>query len=68
MKLVENKSGSRVEWALRMTEVEKAAAGARSLDCAEVFAIPNDSASLGVTNGCVDARSVRSQRCSRNRG
>lgn len=52
MRLVENRSGSRVEWALRMTEVEKAAAGARSLDCAEVFAIANDSASLGMTNGC----------------
>ena len=48
VKLVENKSGSRVEWILKMTETENAAADARSLGCAESFVVANDS---GVTNG-----------------
>lgn len=52
MKLVGNKSGSRVEWILTTTERERAAAGPRSLASGETFAIANDSASLGMTNGC----------------
>lgn len=50
VRLVEKKSGTRVEWVLEMSEGERAAAGARSLDCAGAFAIANDPASLGMTN------------------
>ena len=49
VRLVEKKSGTRVEWVLEMTEAERAAADSRSLDCAGSFAIANDSASLGMT-------------------
>ncbi len=51
MKLVDHKSGNRVEWVLEMTEAERAAADSRSLDCAGSFAIANNSASLGMTTG-----------------
>lgn len=51
MKLVDHKSGNRVEWVLEMTEAERAAADSRSLDCARPFAIANNSASLGMTTG-----------------
>ena len=50
VRLVEKKSGTRVEWVLEMTEAERAAADSRSLDCAGSFAIANDSASLGMTS------------------
>jgi hypothetical protein len=49
VRLVEKKSGTRVEWVLEMTDGERAAADCRSLDCAGSFAIANDSASLGMT-------------------
>jgi hypothetical protein len=49
--LIEKKSGSGVAWVLEMTEAERAAADSRSLDCAGSFAIANDPASLGMTNG-----------------
>jgi hypothetical protein len=50
VRLVEKKSGTRVEWVLEMTEAERVAADSRSLACAGSFAIANDSASLGMTN------------------
>ncbi len=51
MRVAEHKSGTKVEWVLEMTEAERRAADSRSLDCAESFAIANDSASLGMTTG-----------------
>ena len=50
VRLVENKSGSRVEWVLEMTGAERVAAESRSLDCAGSFAIANHPASLGMTD------------------
>ena len=50
VRLVENKSGSRVEWVLEMTGAERVAAESRSLDCAGSFAIANNPASLGMTD------------------
>ena len=47
VRLIENKSGSGV---VEMTEGERAAENARSLDCVGSFAIANDPASLGMTN------------------
>ncbi len=50
VRLVEKKSGTRVEWVLELTEAERAAADSRSLDYAGSFAIANDSASRNVRN------------------
>jgi len=50
VRLVENKSGSRVEWVLEMTGAERVAANSRSLDSAGSFAIANHPASFGMTD------------------
>ena len=50
MRLVENKSGSRVGWVVEMAGMERVVADSKSLDCAGSFAIANNPALLGMTN------------------
>lgn len=54
MEVVEKKWGNGVEWVVMGTVEERARyaeRNTRSLDCAESFAIANDSVSLGMTKG-----------------